>query len=49
VKFISKNDKLERFFLVFLISNAKKGKESGIAERQRESVCERQSIAIGEK
>jgi hypothetical protein len=27
------------------ISNRKKGKERKIAERQRESVCERQSIA----
>jgi hypothetical protein len=27
------------------ISNGKKGKESKIAERQRESVCERLSVA----
>jgi hypothetical protein len=32
---------LPRIFL----SNGKKGKESKRAERQRESVCERQSIA----
>jgi len=34
-----------------LIFNGKKGKESGISDRQRERecVCERQSIAIGEK
>ncbi len=29
----------------FFISNRKKGKEGKIAERQRGSVCERQSIA----
>jgi hypothetical protein len=33
----------------FFIFNGKKGKESWISERQRDSVCERQSIAIGEK
>ena len=33
----------------FYIFNGKKGKESGIVERQRESVHERQSIALGEK
>ncbi len=33
----------------FFKSNRKKGKESWIAERQRESVCERQSIAARER
>jgi hypothetical protein len=33
----------------FFISNRKKGEESEIAERQRESVCERQSIATRER
>jgi hypothetical protein len=32
---------------IVFISNRKKGKESKIAERQRECVCERQSIAAG--
>jgi hypothetical protein len=31
------------------ISNGKKRKESGIVERPRESVCERQSIAARER
>jgi hypothetical protein len=35
---------VQRFARVF-ISNGKKGEESKIAERQRESVCERQNIA----
>ena len=49
-KFISNKDKLEGFARVFYIQY-KEGKESGIAERQRERVCmhERQSIAIREK
>ncbi len=29
---------------IIFISNGKKGKESKIAERQRESVCERRSM-----
>jgi hypothetical protein len=33
------NDTVQRF-ASFLISNGKKGEESEIAERQRESVCE---------
>jgi hypothetical protein len=43
-QFIVINDTLKRFARVF-ISNRKKGKESKTAERQRKSVCERQSIA----
>jgi len=31
------------------ISNGKKGKESKIEERQRESVCERQCVAATER
>jgi hypothetical protein len=39
---------VQRFVRIF-ISNGKKGKESKIAERQRESVCEMQTIAAGKK
>jgi hypothetical protein len=41
---IAINDDVEIIVGVF-ISNRKKGEESKIAERQSESVCERQSIA----
>jgi hypothetical protein len=33
----------------FFIFNGKKRQESGIVERPRESMCERQSIVIEEK
>jgi hypothetical protein len=33
----------------FFISNGKKGKESKIVERPRESGCERQSLAARER
>ncbi len=44
-KFIQNNDRLKRFARFFFISNGRKGKESWIAERLRERVRERQSIA----
>jgi len=43
-QFIAINDKLKMDARVF-ISNGRNGEESKTAERQRESVCERQSIA----
>ncbi len=46
--FIQNNDKVERFNRVF-ISNGKKEKESWIAERQRERVRERQSVATRQR
>ncbi len=46
--FIQNNNRVQRFVRIF-ISNGKKGKESKIAERQRESVCEMQTIAAGKK
>jgi hypothetical protein len=43
-QFIAINDDLKIIIGVF-ISNGEKGEESKIAERQRESVCERLTIA----
>ncbi len=47
-QFIVINDDLEMLERVF-ISNRRKGEESKTAERLRERVCERQSIAERER
>jgi len=44
-QFIVINDNLKRFARDFFISNGKNGEESKTAERHRESVYKRQSVA----
>jgi hypothetical protein len=48
MEFVYSIDKLEVDARGF-ISTGKKGKESKIAERQRESMCERQRVAARER